>query len=136
MVKRYHATQGPNFMRCTNLEIIVHVIKLHQEKENSWAMQGLDYVLKKVHGPCWGLFQKWKSSWMITVIRFKSIKCSFGILLWLEFKKQGLRMIHWIRSDKIWTKCISLCTALLTEHTIFANKEVRYQQIKDIKDIG
>ena len=53
MVKRYYATLGPNFMRCTNLKIIVHVIKLHQErkfmghvgvrlcsKKSSWAMLG------------------------------------------------------------------------------------------------
>jgi hypothetical protein len=32
------------------------------------SREGVKLFSEKVHGPCWGLFQKWKSSWMITVI--------------------------------------------------------------------
>jgi hypothetical protein len=27
------------------------------------SCEGVKLFSEKVHGPCWGLFQKWKSSW-------------------------------------------------------------------------
>ena len=46
------------------------------------SCEGVKLFSEKVHGPCWGLFQKWKSSWMITVNTKKehySNFCTFEI---------------------------------------------------------
>jgi hypothetical protein len=40
---------------------------------------GVFFKNGKVHGPCWGLFQKWKSSWMITVIPILAMVGEFTV---------------------------------------------------------
>ena len=41
--------------------------------------EGVKLFSEKVHGPCWGLFQKWKSSWIITVIPILAMVGEFTV---------------------------------------------------------
>ena len=87
----------------TNLKIIVHVLKLHPEKEKSWPIKGLNIFWKNVHEPWRGYIIFWKSSWIMLgslskMGKFMNENCNSSVLIQFDPIWSNLILFDPIRS--------------------------------------